>query len=127
MLRSISWTELGFFLALAYGAYYSTLLLIFYGRKLLLKKTLRTPPGADLPAGSAGELLSAIDQRIRSASERRLNRQELIMALHLVLQNSGPITGQTSEINRFIQASTEKYCSIAFTDAELRMVWEGLR
>ena len=77
--------------------------------------------------GKVHELLEEVKQLLAAAAQSRTVREELIMALQLLLRNYSILKDLpiTTEISEHIIDEVKVICSITLSDAEMTMLWNG--
>jgi hypothetical protein len=147
MLHSISWQSFLTFIVVSAGTYYFFVILIYYKReisRLLKGKTFSTPPenGTELFSSAqkggtsnnpidlfslAHELLEELKQVFSAALREGYPRQELIVALQILLRNYKKLkqSDVQSEINNHIETQSKETCSITLSAAEIQRLWNG--
>ena len=147
MLNNISWASYANALSILLFIYYGFVLIIYYRNDLInhLKKInggLNSSPlsysqnesdNVEIITGesdeemnaSNNELLLNIQLTIKNCAARNLIREEILLALKLQLQQKEaayePIGKK--EINNFIKAQFENYCSIHLSEEEINVLW----
>lgn len=139
MLRSVSWGQFAEILIIIHLIYYSVILLLHYKSMSFLtadlpSKNSRVPNKTPGDFGDpqdlfdlASSLASELRINIRESAARNLVPEELVLSIQILLIKFPTLKGTAfqTEINNLIENTCQKQCSIALSDAELNMLWNG--
>lgn len=153
MLSSISWSDFLTTIAIVLLVYYLVVAGIYFRKEIfqLFSSGNSNPQGLHLSNemdggplsynemtaatgkedpylnGKVHELLEDIKNLLATASQAKSVREELIMALQMLLRNYAILKDLpiTTDINQHIMAELKDTCSITLSDAEMNRLWNG--
>ena len=147
MLHFISWQSFLTFISISASTYYFLVILLYYKRdisQVLKVKTFSTPletgteffSSVQVESSSsnpldlfslAHDLLEELKQVFSTALREGYPRQELIVALQVLLRNYKQLkqTDVQAEINNHIETQSKDICSITLSAAEIQRLWNG--
>ncbi len=141
MLKNISWQNFTMLIVLLWIIWYCYVGIVYYakdikkiikfkGNRMYAKETTnKTAANENEHDGftQAQTLRNNIAGILKSASQNKFPKEELVMALQLSVREYPELKQSAFEvaINHYISHESEKQCSTSFSDEDLRMIWMG--
>jgi hypothetical protein len=131
MLEAVSWKTFLSIIFILSLLYYLSLVLLFYKKEVIrlirTKQVVTQPSDAQLPNTLIHELLEDLKQLFLKASRQGYPKEELILALQVLLRNYRSLKGGAlePEISNHIRTVCSEICSISLSDLELGRLWCG--